>query len=187
MKAYVIDFAPESSQVDIVPRIKEGVRLAQNDGVDFVFILEDDDFYSFNYIKEYGDLSEIDFCGYSSSIYYNIFTRTYEILKHSGRSSLCCTGFRINALIGKNEDFTWPSAATKFLDIDLWTYATENKKRIKLLPDPIVVGIKGHKQGMAAGKGHVMHLKNQDHDLHFLSQLVDESAMEFYKELMKKL
>lgn len=183
MNAYIINGRPKSAEVDLVPRIREGVEMAKRDGFEFVFIVEDDDWYPANYFSLFGDLSDLDFVGFSDTTYYNIKTRTYDTFIHYSRSSLFCTGFRISAL----DKFNWPKDNEKFLDVKLWEYAMRYDLRINLLQGNPCLGIKGHAQGKVAGKGHVIGLKNQDKDLSFLQSSVDNESFEFYKQLMDKL
>lgn len=180
--AFLVRFQPKNDEVDLVTRVKHGIGEAKNNGYDFAFIIEDDDWYPGNYLTAFGDLSNYDFVGFSSTTYYNIRNRTYETLKHKDRSSLFCTGFRISAL----DSFNWPNDNAKFLDIALWEYANRSNKRIKLLEDNPCLGIK-HGIGKCAGKGHVMHLKNQDNNLQFLKGYVDQESFEFYTKLMETL
>lgn len=176
---YLMNEKPKSDEVDIVPRIRQGIEMAKHDGFEFIYCIESDDWYPADYIT--GDVSNLDFIGFSSTLYYNLRNRTYEIMKHKGRSSLFCTGFRISAL----EGFNWPADNAKFLDIDLWQFANNFKKRIKLIEEPIALGIK-HGIGKCGGKGHQLHMKNQDNNLHFLQTFVDEEAFIFYSNLIKE-
>lgn len=172
---------PPSERVDIVPRIKKGIELAQIEGIDFVFIIEDDDHYSENYFNSWGDLSNLDFVGFSDTTYYNIKNRTWQAYDHPERSSLFCTGFRISAL----DRFNWPDDHWPFLDVRLWEYANRYEKRISLLPNNPNIGIK-HGIGKCAGKGHQMRMKNEDPNLEYLTTRVDQTSLEFYKGLMNK-
>jgi len=182
MNAYIINEKPKSAEVDIVPRVRQGIEMAKRDGFEFVFIIEDDDFYPDNYFSLYGDLSGLDFVGYSDTVYYNLKTGTYETLNHPGRSSLFCTGFRISAL----DRFNWPNDNEKFLDVKLWDYCMRYSKNDKLLKGNPCLGIKAHGQGKVAGKGHVIPLKQRDNDdLSFLKSRVDEESFQFYKQLME--
>jgi hypothetical protein len=156
--------------------------MAKKDGFQFVFVAESDDWYPFNYFDIIGDLTNIDFVGFSSTTYYNLRNLTYETMQHKDRSSLFCNGFRISAL----DKFIWPNDNTTFLDVTLWEYANRHDKRIKLIKDNPCLGIK-HNLGKVGGKGHKMHMKNQDNNLHFLKTFVDEEAYLFYTDLMKRL
>lgn len=174
---------PKSDAIDIVPRIREGIEDLKAKGYDFVFIVEDDDYLPENYFSLWGDLSEFDFVGFSDTVYYNLKNRTYQTFDHPERSSLFCTGFRISAL----ENFNWPNDNWPFLDVRLWEFAHRYNKRISLLKNNPALGIKGHGQGKAAGKGHVMLMKHSDNDFSFLRSRVDSEAFDFYMGLMKKI
>jgi hypothetical protein len=174
---------PKSDDVDLVPRVKHGIEVAKRNGYEFVFIIEDDDYYPLDYFEHFEDFEQFDFVGYSDTTYYNIRTRTWETFEHSGsnrRSSLFTTGFRISAL----DRFTWPRDNYKWLDIKLWEYANRCDKRIRLLQNNPALGIKGHGHGKFAGKGHLTDLDNKDPDLSYLKSRVDDHAFEFYQTLM---
>jgi hypothetical protein len=181
VNAYLMNDRPTSDQPDLVPRIRKGVELAKRDGFEWVFIIEDDDFYPENYFSLFGDLSAYDFVGFSSTTYYNLRNRTHETMYHPGRSSLFCTGFRISAL----EKFNWPKDNTTFLDIRLWEFA-QRGGRFKLIDNNPCLGIK-HGIGKCGGKAHRMALKDSDPNVEFLRYSVDNEAFEFYMELMNKL
>lgn len=178
-------YPPVSDAIDIVPRIKKGIEMAKRNGYDFVFIVEDDDYYPDGFFNSWGELDNLDFVGFSDTIYYNLKNRTYQTFEHDGntgvpRSSLFCTGFRISAL----ENFNWPNDNWPFLDIRLWEFANRYDKRISLLKGNTALGIKGHGQGKAAGKGHSMLMKHSDNDYSFLKSRVDNEAFEFYTGLI---
>jgi hypothetical protein len=180
--SYLMNEKPKSDMIDLVPRIREGVEMAKRDGFEWAFIIENDDAYPVNYIENFGDLSQSDFVGYSSTLYYNIRNKTWQVFEHPGRSSLFCTGFRLSAL----DKFNWPKDNTAFLDIKLWEYANNHDKRINLLEGFYPVGIK-HGIGRCGGKGHKMELKYKDSELNDLKMFVDAEALEFYRDLMEKL
>lgn len=171
---------PVTADIDIIPRIKHGIEVAKRNGYDFVFIVEDDDYYPADYFEMFGSLEDVDFVGYSDTVYYNLKNKTWQKFDHAGRASLFCTGFRISAL----DRFDWPRDNYKWLDVKLWEYANRANKRIRLLSDNPTLGIKGHGQGLAAGKGHSMYLKTPDSDLSFLKSRVDEDAFEFYQKFI---
>jgi hypothetical protein len=174
---------PASDAIDIVPRVKHGIEVAKRNGYDFVFIVEDDDYYPLDYFELFEDFEQFDFVGYSDTTYYNLKAKTWHAFDHPGRSSLFCTGFRISAL----DRFTWPKDNYAWLDVKLWEYANRFDNRIRLIQNNPALGIKGHGQGKVAGKGHVIELKNHDPDLSFLKSRVDQQAFEFYQTLMNKV
>lgn len=180
LPSIVVNYSPESDSIDLVPRIRKGIQAAKVNGFEFVFIMEDDDYYPTNYFDAF-DYVNNDFVGYSDTYYYNLKNRTYQKFDHDGRSSLFCTGFRISAL----ERFNWPNDDYKFLDIRLWEHAQRTSNKIQLLKNNPALGIKGHGIGRYAGKGHELRMKEIDADLSFLKSRVDYSAWEFYLKLMK--
>lgn len=180
---FVIDYKPVSAAIDLVPRVIEAIRQAKEAGFDFVFIVENDDYYHTEFFNYFEDLDNLDFVGCEVTQYYNLKNRTFQRYDHPDRSSLFCTGFRISAL----DRFQWPNDDYKWLDVRLWEYANRYDKRIKLLKHNPNVGIKGHGLGLCAGKGHVLQLKNSDPDLSQLKEAVSEEAFEFYKQLMEKI
>lgn len=64
MNAYLMNDKPKNGEVDIVPRIRQGIEMAKRDGFTHVYILESDDFYCADYLKTNLDF---DFFGYSDS------------------------------------------------------------------------------------------------------------------------
>lgn len=179
MNAYLMNDKPISEEVDLVPRIRKGVELAKRDGFEWCFIIENDDYYPADYFSLFGDLSELDFVGFSETTYYNLRNQTYEMMQHPSRSSLFCTGFRISAL----DRFNWPKDTTTFLDIRLWEYA--QRFRVKLLSNNPCIGIK-HGIGKCGGKAHRNKLKFQD-DTRFLLHNADTEAYHFYYKLITTL
>lgn len=173
---YLIDRPPIDARTkDLLGRIKEGVELAKADGIDKVYIVENDDWYHPQYFERMA--FDGDFVGCKNTIYYNIKNRTHEILTHE-HSSLCFTGFRISAL----KDFRWPQDGTIFLDIKLWNHANRMRKNIKFVSEFVGVGIK-HGIGLAGGSGHRRTFKNRDPNMDYLKSLVDQEAFQFYQSL----
>lgn len=179
-KSYFIDHPPTDDRKDLIARVRKGVELAQADGFDKVYIIEDDDFYVPNYFERME--FDTDFVGCNRSLYYNLSNRTYEYLHHPEHSSLFCTGFKISALRG----FNWPEPQAVFLDLKLWRHAKRQNKKITLHHDSIGVGIK-HGIGVTGGSGHRRVLKRTDPDLEFLrTQITSKDEFEFYKSLVIK-
>lgn len=177
----IIDYKPSSDQMDLVPRIKQGIEQAKAKGLEYVMIAEDDDYTPLDYYQTL-DFEGYDFFGFTNTNYYNLKNRTYQTFEHQDRSSLFCTGFKISAL----DRFDWPDDHWTFLDIRFWDYANRNGKEMKLLSDNPCLGIK-HGIGKCAGKGHKLYLKHSDPQLNYLKEFVDEDAFEFYSLLMDQL
>jgi len=177
-----ISYEPLSKNCDIIPRIRHGITVCKLRSYQWAFIIENDDYYPIDYIKNLlPHLENIDFIGYQNTFYYNIKTRRYQRMEHETHSSLFCTGFRISAL----DDFQWPPDDNPFLDIALWKHAKQ-KHRWKLLRnDNPCIGIKGHGMGKMGGKGHRLELNQADPDMKwFRAKLNDEKAFEFYKSII---
>lgn len=181
-KSYYVDYSPSSEIPDLVARVREGIRLAQADGFDLVFIIEDDDYYPANYFDNI--VLSAFFHGAPYTYYYNLRNRTYDWWHHEHRSSLFRTGFRISAL----KDFVWPKDSTIFLDIDLWKFAYSKHggtSKIQWHSD-WALGIK-HGIGVTGGKGHRLTMKHKDPQLKWLQSHVDENSFYFYKSLSNQL
>lgn len=172
--SFFIEHKPENNKVDLVYRVVLGLQEAVLSGVDFVFIIEDDDYYDPTYFNH---IPDADFIGEQNTIYHNLRNKTYQNYAHPGRSSLFTTGFKISALDG----FKWPHDQERFLDIALWRYANDSKKKIAYR-ETGAIGIK-HGTGLCGGKGHVTRMKHTDNNLEWLKEHVDSTAYEFYKSL----
>lgn len=172
-KSYFIDYAPRSGAIDIVERVFCGIEMAKEDGFDFVFIIESDDFYDSTYFNH---IPDADFIGESNTIYYNLRNKTYQNFSHPGRSSLFTTGFKISALKGFR-----PNHNERFLDISLWKHANMTGKKM-VFRETGAIGIK-HGIGLCGGKGHEMRMKHSDQELEWLKEHVDSDAYEFYKNV----
>lgn len=175
-KVYAITYPPQSDDVDLCQRVKTGVEAAKADGIDLVFIIEDDDSYPVDYFERFAPhFSKYEFFGDDHTTYYHLKNRTYKIWHHPYRASLFTTGFKISAL----NNFNWPADNERFLDIKIWQYARHRKR---VFVDTGAIGIK-HGLGKTGGKGHYMRFKDVDVDLKFLQQHTNGS-FEFYKNLM---
>lgn len=173
----LVDFPPKGKDFDLKDRILEGVKVAVENKIDWIIIVENDDYYPATYLHEVLlKTNEADFIGCEFTHYYNIKTRTHERLYHPNRSSLFTTAFRVSAMV----DFNWNKAHKLFIDIDIWQHA---RKYRRFFLDAGAIGIKGHGEGLAGGKGHVMKLKDRDPDLKWLASKVDKESLEFYKSL----
>lgn len=179
--AYLMNERPTSNEVDLIPRIKKGIELAKRDGFEYCYVIEDDDYMVPDYFQRM-TTEDYDFIGYQDTVYYHLKSKTYGTFKHPHRSSLFTTAFKISALDG----YVWPPDNYIFLDVNLWKWANEKKKKIKLLKNNPCLGIK-HGVGKTGGKGHRMTFVNKDKNLSFLRSRVNEEAFEFYTKLMLTL
>lgn len=173
-KSYFIDYPPKDDSVDLIPRIKEGIKQAKADGIDLVFIVENDDYMPKDY---FDNIPDADFIGERVTWYYNLRNNTYQPFDHSRRSSLFTTGFKISAL----EGFEWPEDTYRNLDVALWEYAQRRNKKIAWR-NTGAIGIK-HGHGLLGGTFHNKVMKHKDKDWEWLCEHTDPVAYAFYKTL----
>ncbi len=113
---------------------------------DNVLFIEDDDWYSANYVQYYYDaLSKYDLFGQGCAKYYNIKYNNYHIHKNTQHVSLCQTGIKTNLLLQNQELFL---NEKPFYDIDLWKLGCNKYIEPK---STLCVGIKGLHEGLGIG------------------------------------
>lgn len=175
-KSYFIDYTPKEpfGVIDLVARVKEGVRQAQEDGFDRVYIIEDDDYYQEDYFDDWFP-PNVSFIGSNRTTYYHLGNKTYQEWTHDKHSSLFMTAFNISALA----KFEWPMDNERFLDISLWKFSYGKNTR---WVEPKAIGIK-HGIGLCGGKGHVQRNKFSDQNSEWLKSHVDDEAYAFYQSL----
>lgn len=172
--SFFIDWKPQSKDIDLVTRVRDGVHEALHAGFNQVYIIEDDDFYPETYFEKLQSVNS-DFIGEEKTTYYNLRNKTWQTMSHPGRSSLFITGFKLSVL----KDFNWPKKTERFLDISLWSYAKTKKRKFV---ETGAIGIK-HSIGLCGGRGHQMNMKNQDIQMEWLKSNVSNDAYLFYKTL----
>lgn len=178
---------PASDEVDIVPRIRLGYQeLTDNWKVDIIAIIENDDFYSTEYLAYMVDQWEKhgrpDLFGTSYTIYYHMKFKAYYKFHHSQRASL------MNTLIKPGLDFQWPVDREPFLDIHLWNNIIN---RVIFTPDKhYSIGMK-HGIGKCGGGMHEddhmnrLRYPNHDHNGEFLKDHLDPESFNFYFNYFK--
>lgn len=181
-KHYIIDFPPINDECDIVPRIKKGIELAKADGMDIICIIEDDDFYSPEYIETVENIfktKDVDLVGYEKTIYYHLKVQGKKEFIHPGRSSLFCTSFLVEALKG----YDFPADSEPYLDIHLWNYA-KNRLKTHLSTKLYCIGIK-HGIGKSGGNGH--NPDNLTYDFFPFNKIsfAEVKTPNFYKKIMR--
>jgi len=166
--------------VDIVPRFRSGWLHAKESGIDVIVVMESDDWYGKDYIKEIITLLDVydaDAIGFHESLYYNICNQTYQTHTHYGRASLYTTVFKTSCL----NDFKWPKDDYKFLDIPLWKHLKEQNLRdlVDVTKNSWAIGIK-HNEGVRAGIGHTATMKHKDTEFKYLESVIGDDVF-FYK------
>ncbi len=189
---YIIDCKPKTEYNDQRERVAEGVEKAKKDGMTHIIIMEDDDYYSPNYIKKVLSMwtDEHIVGGY----YYNIYhlkdrerVVCHMDMSHGNISQVCplhSTSFTVafwDNFIGSGL-----MGAEKSLDLEMWTWAKKTKAKIKLIFDPdLVISIK-HGMGKTGGGNHAGIKKGcgvPDPDMEYLSKLVDPKIIKTYKRI----
>ena len=177
-KVFLVDFKPKSKTPDLTKRIRKGFELAKDSGCDCVLIMENDDYYSKDYIETMVNAwikeGRPELLGVGYTYYYHIFKRQYNKLIHPSRASL------MNTLISCDTIIKYPSDDYIYLDLILW----HQLRGATFIPkEPISIGIK-HGIGLCGGNGHnAMIYKNNDFELDFLNNHVDEESFYFYLNL----
>lgn len=173
----VVDHKEDVLAKDLTKRIRIGFENAIELGCDVVLIMEDDDWYSPNYIQSMVSTWELqgkpEIFGIEQTQYYHIKHRLHVELNHPGRASLMHTLISAEGI----KKIVWPEDSFVFLDIVLWKQLTG--KTFRTLP-PIAVGIK-HGIGSTGGKGHLETFKGYQADPEFkrLRQMIGADA-DFY-------
>lgn len=117
-------------------------------GSEFVFIIEDDDWYGPEYILNIlPHLMEYDVVGERNARYYNVEHQCYKLCNNTEHASLCQTAFRglvISELVRLIEE------QSAFVDVRLWGRPLKRK----LLNTAHCVGLKGQGGRDGIGMGH---------------------------------
>jgi hypothetical protein len=165
---------------------------------DIVIIIEDDDWYHPNYIKNIAQkfeqpMEENKFphlVGGALGLYYNINNYSYQTYNNIHHASFCQTAFSSNLIpqVSATANFflkeTW-------LDIKLWKFARCNKLTY-LSKSPLTIGIKGLPGRPGAGEGHKFYLKNKtmpfvdEQPFEMLEKWIGTEDVQIYKEELLK-
>lgn len=174
-KIELVNFKATSSAPDLTKRVRIGFERLKSMRCDCVLIMENDDYYSPNYIETmvYGwiNAGKPELFGTDYTYYYHIFKGAYRLLKHPNRASL------MNTLISCEINPEWCEDSEVYLDLHLW----KQYKGLTFSPiQPIAIGIK-HGIGKCGGNGHhTMQMTNKENEiLHFISK----ESLEFYAKL----
>lgn len=175
----IVNDAPLNSDIDITWRYKLGYERLKNKGLDLIAFIEDDDWYSPDYLKFMSDQwltwGRPDIIGTNFTIYYQIKLKKHFTMFHEQRSSA------MNTLIKPDLQFAWCPDNEPYTDLHLWNLAT-GLKGIVIEPPILSIGIK-HGVGSCGGRSHLDRLhryKNDDNG--FLKNIVDADSYKFYTE-----
>ncbi len=125
--------------------------LAQIGGIEWVVIIEDDDYYAPQWLETiFGQFKNAELIGERRARYYNVQTNIWRRMENMTHASLCSTAMRSNALTLFRDIAT---TEYKFIDIVLW----EKAKSRHLFDSQLTVGIKGLPGRAGIGSGHDRH------------------------------
>ncbi len=178
-KICIVNEEPKSDAKDITYRFRKGFKNLFDQGCDVVFLIEDDDWYSKDYIKTMYDnwkaANKPEIFGIGNTTYYHLGRKAHLTMTHPRRASAFSTMVTKSVM-----DIDWPADDYSFLDIVLW----QQMKGVTFIPrDKISLGIK-HGVGVCGGRGHNETFKytNEDPYRSYL-EVVTGNEFSFYKEL----
>lgn len=173
----VVNYEPESNNVDITQRYRRGYDKLRNKGLDIIAFMENDEWYSQNYLQVMVDgwiaNGKPEIFGTNYTIYYHIKLFSYFTMHHLTRSSAMST------LITPDLDIKWCVDEQPYTDIWLW----KQLQGVTFTPPEIIcLGIK-HGVGKCGGMAHVDKLHRyvgNDKNKEYLRSVVDSESFNFY-------
>jgi hypothetical protein len=166
----LIDYDLKQNFVDLALRYRIGfMECFQFQNCDVVLCIEDDDWYSKDYIQtminEWAKANKPGIFGVGETYYYHIFAQKYLRLAHSNRASMFST-LVTNEVLKVSIDYKDP-----YLDVYLW----KTLRGATFIPrSPIAIGIK-HGIGAVGGGAHQVdskHYQTQDKYFEWLNNQV---------------
>lgn len=179
-----VNYEPKSNEKDITQRYRFGYDYFRNKGFDVLFLIENDDWYSHNYIErqvtQWFLADKPDLFGVNYTIYYHIKLFKYYTMNHDTRCSAMCT------LIKPDLNFAWCKDSEPYTDV--WLFS-QLKYELWKPAIPICLGIK-HGVGLTGGHAHIDRLNaytnfstsKDDKERKFLKEVVEEKSLFFYEK-----
>lgn len=177
----IMDYHPESGMCDLTQRVRRGCQQAKKEGIDYVIIIENDDYYPPNWIENVLDVLKssppVDLAGIPGTTYYNMSTESWRSIGHGSNSSLFCT--TISTSINPK---AWPRDSMVSLDLHLWRGARRVHKLKTNFFDVTKrpIGIK-HGVGKIVTPSHRRLFRNRDLGFNYLRKITDK---EYFRRLM---
>jgi hypothetical protein len=173
----LVNYEPKSDLTDLTERVRIGFERLK-DKCDCVLIIENDDYYSSDYIatmvNEWVKWGKPDLIGNAETIYYHIFKKQFKFLNHPNRASLFQT------LISCEANIEWCDDSEVFLDLHLWK---KHKGKTFTTEECIAMGIK-HGIGKCGGSGHERMIYDfNDPAMNFLRENIEKESFNFYSTL----
>lgn len=190
IERFIIDFPAFDDQCDITLRYRGAYEQISemSPRFDIIALMENDDWYSPEYLKEMVKAWEKhgrpDLFGTNYTVYYHLRLRKYFTMRHAQRSNT------MNTLIKPGLKFQWPLDHDPFIDAWLWMkpeIADPPLSRALWEPSQLLsVGMK-HGVGKCGAQHHVDELDrfiNEDNG--FLENTLDAESFEFYSNVFPR-
>lgn len=180
-----INYHPKHSGYDITERYLAGYNQLKGQNLDMIVCIENDDWYSTDYLldmfEQYEKLRRPDIFGIEYTYYYHLKMQFYFKYLHGGRASMMCTCLKPDI------EFNWPSPNVRFTDMWLWTHHEKWPVKTKVWnPDKVLaIGMKGHAEGKFGGTGHDNKMYRYvipDTDHKFLRENLSEEQYQFFHD-----
>jgi hypothetical protein len=175
-----VDYNPLNNEVDITQRYKHGYNRLRGEGLDLIFAIENDDWYSHDYFKvmieAWQNMGKPDLIGVDYTYYYHLKLKKYFKYDHPKQASMMCTAIKADLAI------EWPKDNYPFTDMHLWR--TMSSKKLFRPHQPIAISMKGHGVGKTGGTGHEDRLQRYvNEDYGFLREHLDDESFKFFSGL----
>lgn len=165
---------------DITKRYRTGYNMLRDQGYDVIAFIENDDWYSPQYLETMADrwllFKEPQLMGTAYTIYYHLKLRAWFEIKHPRRASA------MNTFIKPDLWIDWPDDREPFTDAHIW----KQMPGCLFTPEhPIAIGMK-HGEGLCGGLTHNNRFSrfiNKDYELEWLKSVVDAPSFEVYRTL----
>jgi len=180
---HIVSEAPKSEDKDITYRYKKGFKYLFEQGCEVVFLWEDDDFYSEEYIevmyKTWLAEGKPEVFGLGQTTYYHLQRKKYTTMTHPNRSSAFSTMVTKTVM-----NIDWPEDNEPFLDLKIWQQL-DGKTFTPFVP--ICLGLK-HGVGTCGGRGHLdgFPYTEEDNDSEYL-KMITGTMFESYQNLVNQL
>lgn len=182
-----INYHSESEACDITQRYRKGYSSMRGMGLDVIFFIENDDWYSPSYIETmlaaWIAAGKPDLFGTRETIYYHMKLFKRYTMHHEQR------GPAMSTMIKPDLNFAWCADSDPYADN--WLYTQLDYKLWK--PEkPICMGMK-HGVGKTGGHAHTTKLEAytemstsaDDADKKFLKETLDKESFDFYSNYFK--
>jgi glycosyltransferase involved in cell wall biosynthesis len=148
---------------------------------DFIFVIEDDDWYHPEYLQTYVSLLEqFPLVGEGKADYYNVASQGYKQIDNYYHASLCQTGMRKELL---PKLYNAVNSGQLYFDIQFWnTCAGDHTQRALFMDKKLLVGIKGMPGRGGIGVGHRTKDCMYDPEWRILKSWIGETDAKFYEQ-----